>query len=231
MQHVLECVTQLSAMLGLKTNPSKTHVYRWAPPSRREAVARRESPTRGAITWGDARLRLQPPIFHYLGHLLAHPTWEQKARDDFVGTTAPDLARYQYLPLNAFQRVQLLNTVLIPRWTYRTLFLPNDSMFKAMDSMCLRFVLMAEGMTSIRSTFTNHTTSSMSPPLTAWAEWGYTNCSRPTEHASPQWYKTHYAHVRDPLVATLAKNCPPDQCLFATTWLYSPSWVLAPHFT
>ena len=30
--------------------------------------------------------------------------------------------------------------------TYRTLFLPNDSMFKTMDSMCLRFVLMAEGM-------------------------------------------------------------------------------------
>ena len=42
--------------------------------------------------------------------------------------------------------MQLLNTILIPRWTYRTLFLPNDSMFKAMDAMCLRFMLMAEGM-------------------------------------------------------------------------------------
>ena len=126
MQHVLERVTQLSAILGLKMNPSKTQVYRWAPPSRRQGVARRESPTRDAITWGDARLPLQPPIFHYLGHLLAHPTWEQKARDDFVGTAAADLARYQYLPLNAFERVQLLNTVLIPRWTYRTWFLPND---------------------------------------------------------------------------------------------------------
>ena len=146
MQHVLECANQLSAILGLKTNPSKTHVYRWAPPSRRQGVAPRESPTRDTITWGDARLPLQPPIFHYLGHLLAHPTWEQKARDDFVGTAAADLARYQYLPLNAFERVQLLNTVLIPRWTYRTLFLPHNSMFKTMDSMCLRFVLMAEGM-------------------------------------------------------------------------------------
>ena len=58
-----------------------------------------------------------------------------------MGTAAADLARYQYLPLNAFERVQLLNTVLIPRWTYRTLFLPNDTMFKAMDPMCLRFVL------------------------------------------------------------------------------------------
>ena len=119
---------------------------------------------RDAITWGDARLPLQPPIFHYIGHLLAHPSWEQKERDDFVGTAVADLARYQYLPLNAFEgyacpetwclcalvnafeRVQLLNTVLIPRWTYRTLFLPNNSMFKTMDSMCLRFVLMAQGM-------------------------------------------------------------------------------------
>ena len=63
-----------------------------------------------------------------------------------MGTAAADLARYQYLPLNAFERVQLLNTVLIPRWMYRTLFLPNDSMFKAVDSMFLRFVLMAECM-------------------------------------------------------------------------------------
>ena len=146
MQHDLERVSELSVILGLKTNPSKTHVYRWGPPSCRHGVARREPPTRDAITWGDARLPLQPPIFHYLGHLLAHPTWEQKARDDFVGKAAADLVRNQYLPLNAFERVQLLTPLLIPWWVYRTLFLPNDSMFKAMDSMYLRFVLMAEGM-------------------------------------------------------------------------------------
>ena len=87
MQRVLERVGQLSAILGLKTNPSKTQVYCWAPPSQRQGVARRESPTSDSITWGDARL----PLFfsyHYLGHLLAHPTWEQKARDDFMGTAA-----------------------------------------------------------------------------------------------------------------------------------------------
>ena len=68
MQRILERVRQLSAILVLKTNPSKTQVYRWAPPSRRHGVARRESPTRDAITWGDARLPLQPPIFHCLGY-------------------------------------------------------------------------------------------------------------------------------------------------------------------
>ena len=54
MLHILEHVSQLSAILGLKANPSKTQVYRWAPPSRRQGVARRESPKRDAITWGDA---------------------------------------------------------------------------------------------------------------------------------------------------------------------------------
>ena len=143
---VLKRGSKLSAVLSLKTNPSKTQVYNWALSSRCQAVVRRESPTRDAITWGDARLPLQPPIFHYLGHLLPHPTWEQMSRDDFVGTATSDLARYQCLPLHAFGRVQLLNTILIPRWTYRTLFLPNDSMFQAMDAMCLQFVLIAEGM-------------------------------------------------------------------------------------
>ena len=38
MRRVLERVSQLSAILGLKTNPSKTQVYRWAPPSRRQGV-------------------------------------------------------------------------------------------------------------------------------------------------------------------------------------------------
>ena len=39
MLHILERVSQLSAVLGLKTNPSKTQVYRWASPSRRQGVA------------------------------------------------------------------------------------------------------------------------------------------------------------------------------------------------
>ena len=33
MQRVLERVSQLSAILGLKTDPSKTQVYRWASSS------------------------------------------------------------------------------------------------------------------------------------------------------------------------------------------------------
>ena len=89
---------------------------------------------------------LQAPIFHYRGHLLAHPAWEQKAQDDYIGTICADLARYRMLPLTAFERIQLLNTVLMPKWTCRTLFLPNDAMFKVVDTMCLELILAVEGM-------------------------------------------------------------------------------------
>ena len=54
------------------------------------------APTTAALGLCTTPFPLQCPasasIFHYLGHLLAHPTWEQTARDDFVGTAAADLA-------------------------------------------------------------------------------------------------------------------------------------------
>ena len=118
-QHIPERANQWCAILGLKTNPSKTGLSRCVPPSCRQGVARRESPTRDTITWGNARLPLQPPIFHYLGHLRAHPTWEQKARDDFMWTAASDVVRYQYLPRNAFERVHLGGPARAPQQTAR----------------------------------------------------------------------------------------------------------------
>ena len=48
--------------------------------------------------------------------------------------------------LNASKRVQLLTTVFIPNWIYGTLFLPNDSMFKAIDAVCLLPVRVVGGM-------------------------------------------------------------------------------------
>ena len=71
-----------------------------------------------------------------------------------------------------------------------------------MDSRCLQFVLMAEGMELDKV----HVHKSYNFPNVTfprcWEEWGYTNCSGPIGHASPQWYRTRYAHIRDPLAAT-----------------------------
>ena len=55
-------------------------------------------------------------------------------------------ACYYLLPLNAFERMQLINIMLMPEWAYCTLFLSNDSMFSTIDKMCVEFILIAEGM-------------------------------------------------------------------------------------
>ena len=51
-----------------------------------------------------------------------------------------DVTRYRALPLNAFERVQLLNSVLIPRSLYHPMFIPHDRMFQHIDKICLEFV-------------------------------------------------------------------------------------------
>ena len=58
---------------------------------------------------------VRPPIFRYLGHTIAHLSWAQKARDEVMAMVEANLARYRALPLNVFERVQLLNSVLIPQ--------------------------------------------------------------------------------------------------------------------
>ena len=55
-------------------------------------------------------------------------------------------ADYHFEYSRIYIGVLLLKTILIPWWTYRTLFLAKDSMLKALDAMCLRFVLMVQGM-------------------------------------------------------------------------------------
>ena len=100
---------------------------------------------------------MRPPIFRYLGHTIAHPSWAQRARDEVLAKVESDLTRYRALPLNAFERVQLLNSVLIPRWLYHTMFIPHDRMLQHMDKICLIFVPIAKGLDTTKRTFTRLT--------------------------------------------------------------------------
>ena len=89
---------------------------------------------------------MRTPIFRYLGHIIAHPSWAQRATDEVLAKAESDLTRYRALPLNAFERVQLLNSVLIPRWLYHTMFIPHHRMFQHIDKICLEFVAIAKGL-------------------------------------------------------------------------------------
>ena len=72
-------------------------------------------PQHDVLRWNGKDILVRPPIFRYVGHVMAHPSWAQRARDEVLAKVESDLTRYRALPLNALERVQLLNSVLIPR--------------------------------------------------------------------------------------------------------------------
>ena len=51
-----------------------------------------------------------------------------------------DIAAYRTLPLNAYEMVAIINAVLIPRWTYRGLFLGNRARMALWDDVLLRYI-------------------------------------------------------------------------------------------
>ena len=51
-----------------------------------------------------------------------------------------DIAVYRTLPLNAYEKVAIVNAVLIPRWTYRGLFLGNRSRMALWDDILLHYI-------------------------------------------------------------------------------------------
>ena len=142
MQRVLKRVQDLSLILEM--NPGKTKVYKWAATPRTRQ--KRHMPLHDVLRWNGKDILMQPPppMFRYLGHTIVHPSWAQRARDEVLDEAESDLTRYGILPLNGFERVQLLNFVLIPRWPYHTMLIPHDGMFQ--HKICSEFVAIAKGL-------------------------------------------------------------------------------------
>ena len=57
-----------------------------------------------------------------------------------------DIAAYRTLPLNGYEKVAIINTVLIPRWTYRGLILGNGSRMAMWDDILLQYVRDTSGI-------------------------------------------------------------------------------------
>ena len=114
--HTLDALHEVAHTMGLRFNKDKTEVYHWAKNYSVEP-----------ITWQHQQIPVHPPILTYLGHVLAHPTQEETAWDMVTTQLYHDIAAYRTLPLNAYDKVTIINAVLIPRWTYRGPFLGNKS--------------------------------------------------------------------------------------------------------
>ena len=71
---------------------------------------------------------------------------------DILSRAQSDVARFGHLPLNSFERVQLLNSILIPQWVYHYLLVPDDRLFYRLDKVGKGFVLAAKGMDKVHNT-------------------------------------------------------------------------------
>ena len=128
-------ISELSQILGFQVNPGKTELYHWAT-----------KPHNARVIWNGQHIKARSPVFSYLGHMIAHPANVSLARSQILAEVKSDLNRYKQLHLNAFERVQLVNSVLIPRWLYHAMFVPHDRMFHKVDQRVRDFVTAAKGM-------------------------------------------------------------------------------------
>ena len=127
--HTLDSLHEVAHTMGLRFNKDKTEVYHWAKDYNLEP-----------ITWQHQLIPVRPPIVTYLGNVLAHPTQEDTAWDMVTTQLHHDIAAYRTLPLNAYEKVVIINAVLIPRWTYRGLFLGNRSRMALWDDILLHYI-------------------------------------------------------------------------------------------
>ena len=131
----LDDLNHVAHRMGLGFNADKTEIYAWG---------RHCAPT--AITWQGQRLDVRPPILTYLGHVLAHPSHEEHTWELVTTQLHHDLAAYKTLPLNGFEKVTIINSVLIPRWTYRGLFLGNRQRMANWDDILLEYLRSTPGI-------------------------------------------------------------------------------------
>ena len=63
--------------------------------------------------------------------------------------TQTELAGYQRFLLHAWVRVELINKVVTPQWTYRMLLIPHDFIYKQLDKLSQEFVTKYKGLENV----------------------------------------------------------------------------------
>ena len=128
-------------IVGFKVNRDKTELYHWSA-----------KPQLSTVQWGRDAIQVKAPAFKYLSHYLAHPANQAGVHANILSRAQADVARFGHLPLNNFERAQLLNSILIPQWLYHCLLVPDDRFFHRLDKVGKSFVLAAKGMDKIHNT-------------------------------------------------------------------------------
>ena len=137
--------TDLSAWgfeIGIHFHPNKTEVYHFHRPRSLGATLGGAQQAKH-IWWGQNRLKLKDPMFTYLGHTIAGVGYRAKARDALFTALQAQVAAHTILPLTSFERTQIVNSVLVPRWVYKSLFMWDVCWGNRMETAFEEFVLQA----------------------------------------------------------------------------------------
>ena len=118
-------LTDLSAwgsQIGIQFNPNKIEVWYFHKPRSWGATVGGAQQAKH-IRWGPHRLDFKDTMFTYLGHTSVGVGYRGKARDALFAALQAHVAAYTILRLTSFERAQMVNSVLIPRWLYKSLFM------------------------------------------------------------------------------------------------------------
>ena len=146
-----------------------------------------------------------------------------------------DIAAYRTLPLNAYEKVAIINAVLISRWTCRGLFLGNTSRMALWDDILLHYIrdtpAIEQQMNKHRLT-TNLTHGGLGlrqlwwSYITRWITLGQQELQNngPTQQLTATQYK-YIDAVRAVRCHTLTRQ---NQGILTPNEVLFPSWLLAP---
>ena len=105
---VWRSVDEIGGILGLRAHPGKTELYHWGG----QSVGRK-------VPWNDVQIEVRASYLEYLGHHMVAPQYRGMDLEDFRQRAKAELTRYRLLPLDDWEKVQLLNVVIAPRLIHK----------------------------------------------------------------------------------------------------------------
>ena len=76
---------------------------------------------------------------------MANQVFHEGVHVDILSKARANVARCSHLPLNAFKRVQLLNSIFILQCVYHVLLVLDDQVFHKLDKIGCTFVTSVKG--------------------------------------------------------------------------------------
>ena len=134
-QRVLSKVSRISATLGFRVNNTKTEICKWNP-----------STTNATVLWEGVPHKVFPRYFGTWGTSRPTPTGPTRPEittSSLSNHTWPNTNQY---PLNGWERAQLVNFVLLPRWLHHLVLLPSNKTLHQIDTLVADFIRAPKGM-------------------------------------------------------------------------------------